>query len=691
MKRVQLCQKRRSAALAAARGGMAVVLACALSPIAAAPAFADEPASSGQAAQSQSDGSVHMRGIDTLSIGGGAFDLAYVLGLGGDTLYADVSVDGTLKQSALPYTYDRDTDEAGVVSLKAKASYVAAHSGSIGISFYTMAGEQKSDSLLDATVYAVAMRVDGQPLGTVADSLVGIRTCVPADAAAPFEAPRLIVRDGTTYRLASAGATATPQLEDGVLYVDYNLVEGSMGGGSASVAYVDEDGSVLVRDELGTLSGSEELTTDLRDTLEANGKVYVPISKMPTVTLTASSPEAVIHCVQRREASMETKTVSINYVTADGAQLMRDTVEVGVGGYAYAPPKTFSQAKSGAVERYVLTGGYDSRQASYDAEAASALELSFDGAPEITLVYEPEAAGLTYTVNFALVSPTDAGGFSVLVDSSQTASVTEADAATISAPDTIERDGATYARVGDSDLRYDWSDFKAGRLLSDTVYYTRSDMQPANPYDVTVRYVDVISGNEIGGEVLSCGASDMLSIEGPDRIEADGATYERLTGQDAAITHRYYAPYRTYTIYYAEPGSVSEGDITVVRTDVIDGGVRFYEVDGGGNVTSAATADAGGLSAATPYATVVSSSNSSGVAESSEVLTPEGESAYEERIADDQTPLAAAADVEQSSSALPSGLITGVLAAAVAACAAAFAVVRTRSKKRRNANDAKEA
>lgn len=685
-------RKTQSMPHAATCTGVALALTLSLAP---APALAADGATTANtngvtASDSQAQAAVSLRGIDTLSVGGDSFDLATVVGLGGSTLYADVTVNGTVKQQDLPYTYDRVTDEAGVVSLSAKASYVAAHSGAIGISFHTKdADGANSAALLNATVYAVALRVNGQAIGSVENSIIGIRTCPAADATQAFEAPRLVVRDGKTYRLASSSAAATPSLVDGVLYVDYEAVDEA--GVSASVTYVDENGAVLLRDDLGTLSAGQEQTAAVRDTVEANNRVYVPISKMPTVTVSAASPEVVVHCLPRTEASQETRTATINYVSADGTQLMRDKVDVGVGGYTYAPPTVFSQARDGSVERYVLSGGSDSRGASWDADAASSLTLAFDGAPEITLVYEAQAANITYTVNFALVTPADGGGYAVQVDSSESATVSEAAAASVSLPATITRDGETYTRVGDEDaLTYSWADLNAGRMLSDTVYYTRSDVQPASAYDVTVRYVDVISGNELGSEVLSCSPDgEALSISGPESLEVEGATYQRLTGQEAAISHRYYAPYRTYTIYYAQPGAVSEGDTTVVRTDVIDGGVRYYEVNPAGGTVTTTTANGttttGGLSASTPYTTVVTDNAAdSSAATQSDVIAPNGESAYEERIADEETPLASADEgvtAAQEASMVPAGIAAAAIAAVAAVCVAVMAFVRRSGRK----------
>ena len=580
------------------------------------------------------------------------------------------------------------------MSLNVKAGYVASHSGKISLDFYTAAtaDRQQAAPVLSATVYAVAMKVDGQAVGSVSDAMVGIRTAVAGDELQPFEAPRLIVRDGNTYRLAG-GSAATPTLENGVLYVNYEKVDAA--GVEASVAYVDENGSVLVRDSLGTLAADQSQTVAVRETVEANGRVYVPVSKMPTVTVSAAQPEITVHCLPRREVSAATQTVSISYVSTTGTALMRDKVDVGVGGYRYVPPTVFSQAREGSIDRYVLAGARDNRGNTYTAEQAAELSLTLDGAPEYTLTYEPENAQLTYSVNIALVSPAENGRVSVAVAETKTAQVAEGQPASVALPATYEQDGETYTRFGSDDvLTYRWEDFSAGRATSDTVYYTRSDVEAPAAYSVNVRYVDVISGKQIGGETLTCEPNgEALQISGPEQLEADGIAYTRLTGQDAAITHRFYAPYRTYTIYYAEPGVAASGDITVVRTEVIDGGVRYYTID---SATGGVTSDdsAGGLTAGASYATIVAGggvaangADANAGVQQSDVTTPDGNSAYEERITDDETPLARSADGEQaaSASALPAWwpAAAAAVAAAVAACIAFF----VRGRKRRTQSE----
>lgn len=330
------------------------------------PAFADDAAASAQTQAAGETDQLVVRGVDTLAVGGDAFDVATAVGLGGNTLYADVSVGGAVRQHDLPYAYDNATDQAGVVSLNAKAGYVASHSGKISLDFYTAAtaDRQQAEPVLSATVYAVAMKVNGQVAGSVADNMVGIRTAAAGDELQPFEAPRLIVRGGNTYRLVG-GSTATPTFEDGVLYVNYEKVDAQ--GVSASVTYVDEDGAVLQRDDLGMLAADESQTVGVRETVEANGRVYVPVSKMPTVTVSAAQPEITVHCLPRREVSTATQTVSISYVSTTGTALMRDKIDVGAGGYRYAPPTVFSQARDGSIDRYVLAGARDNRGNTYTA------------------------------------------------------------------------------------------------------------------------------------------------------------------------------------------------------------------------------------------------------------------------------------------------------------------------------------
>ena len=234
--------------------GLSLALSVSLSP-AMSPAYAQDAAADEQAASGEMPLSV--RGIDALSVGGSSFDVATVVGLGASTLYADVSVDGTVRQHDLSYAFDNPDDQAGVVTLNTKAAYVASHSGAISLDFYTApVADRASDEApaLSAKVYAVAMLVDGKPAGSVADSLIGIRTAAAGDETRPFEAPRLVVRNGNTYRLEGTG-NAAPVLQDGVLYVNYQQVQQQ--GVESSITYFDEAGQVLLRDSLGTLDENE--------------------------------------------------------------------------------------------------------------------------------------------------------------------------------------------------------------------------------------------------------------------------------------------------------------------------------------------------------------------------------------------------------------------------------------------------
>ena len=221
------------------------------------------------------------------------------------------------------------------------------------------------------------------------------------------------------------------------------------------------------------------------------------------------------------------------------------------------------------------------------------------------------------------------------------------------------------------------------------MYYTRSDVQAPEAYQVNVRYVDVASGKQIGGETLTCQPDGQaLQISGPEQFEADGVAYQRLSGQEAPIVHGFYAPYRTYTMYYAQPGTVLEGDVTVVRTDIVDGGVRYYTID---PATGAVTADgsAGGLTSGAQYATVTTGSADGEAASAaggqSDAIAPDGNTAYEERIAESETPLSDYQAGAESGIASIAGLrawwpaVLAGVAAVAAACIALF--VRGRKRK----------
>ncbi len=685
--------------LSSIRSDVRCVPRCALVPLLALPLVAGAPAclapvqayaATSTAAQ---ESSLSVRGIDTFSVGGGSsFECATVSGLGGDTLYANVSVGGKVLKKDMTYAFDSADDTFGVVQLDKKASYVAEHSGDITLDFYAAPAAERGDTaaLLSSTVYAVCIQVDGQPIASVADSMIGIRTASASEATLAIEAPSQIVRGGNTYSLVGNGKV-TPVLKDGVLYVSYERVEDAKSV-SAAVVYVDEDGNELTRDSY-TIATGEEKTVTLRTSVEVDGKTYTPMAKVTQVTLTGDAPEQRVRCVAQAEADKRTQEVSLTYVTPAGKQLMVDRVQVGAGGFLYAPATSFSQAHDTEVSRYVLTGAKDSLGNTYTAKQAAKLSLTRDGAEAYTLYYEPEETELTYTVNFALVSAGKNGNTEVNVAKSATAKVSASADATVELPATIEQDGITYKRLGtDESLTYTWSDLSAGRQLVDTVYYVADDVVTPESYEVEVRYVDAVSGTQLGSKTVACNPDGTaVSITSPESVSYEGAEYERLSGQSAAITHRFYDPYRTYTIYYARPGSMSNGDTTITRTVVVDGGVRRYVINADGTASGADSNGAEGLVTTAPYTSVTTQGADSSDADSDadasqtgDATAPSGESAYEERISDNETPLASGDEDESSSLGMP--LVAGI-AAAVVALIALVAVLFKRRSSSRNTDD----
>ena len=652
---------------------------CAGIALAAAPATALAAGSSSEA----SGGQLSVRGVDTLQVGGDAFECATVAGLGGSTLYADVSVNGQVATKDMEYKFDNAGDAFGIVQLSAKAAYVAQHSGNIALDFYAAKSDERqgASALLSANVYAVCIQVDGAPLGSVEESMIGIRTAKASEAELAIEAPTQIVRGANAYRLVGNGKVA-PVLKDGVLYVSYEKVDEAQSV-SGSVVYVDESGNTIATDSY-TVAAGEQKSVALRSSIEANGTVYTPLSKAPQVTLSAEYPEQRVYCVARAEADKRTQEVTVAYESVDGAQLMVDRVNVGAGGYFYAPATAFSRANETSVMRYTLAGATDSLGNTYTAEQAKELALTRDGAKAYTLQYQPEETELTYTVNIALVSAGKNGNTNVHVAKSEQAKVSASQDAQVVLPETVEQDGITYTRFGsESQLSYSWADLQNGRMLSDTVYYVASDVVAPEAYDVKVRYVDAVSGKEVGGETLTCNPDgSALSIASPESVSFEGKQYQRLNGQSVPITHRFYAPYRTYTVYYAEPGAMSQGDTTVIRTEITDGGIRYYTIASDGTVTTGADGNGtGGLIATTPYTTVVTNNadgadgNGSSV-QNGDVTAPSGSSAYEERIDEDQTPLSSGAENQQAG--LGAAQVAGIVLALLAVVAIAALAVRAK-------------
>ena len=641
------------------------------------PAFAAEQAAAEQSA-------VSVCGADALTWGD-SFECATVTGLGSGTLYADVSIDGKVVTKDMKYQYDDASDTFGVVQLNASADQVRKYSGKMQLDFYTAKTADRDEDaspLLSAKVYAVC--ADAGSDSSATGTMVGVRVAREGEATSPFAAPQTIIRGEST---SFEWDGNEPTLKDGVLYVGYAKPEDAATSIQGAVIYVDEQGIEIKRVSEQIESGKQKVVT-LLTSFDANGKTYTVKAKASQVTLTAQSPVQRVYCMAK------TKVVTVNYVSATtGKTLVVDRVTVGAGGYKYAPATVFSQAHDLDVMRYTLAGATDSAGNTYTAAEAKTLSLTRGGAQTYTLTYEPEETELTYTVNFALVSAGKNGNTDVAVTKSATAKVSASTDATVELPATIEKDGATYKRSGsDTSLTYTWADLSAGRALSDTVYYVSSDVTTPDAYDVTVRYVDAVSGTELGTKTLTCKPDgSALSITSPESVTYKGMEYTRLSGQSAAITHRFYAPYRTYTVYYAVPGSMTEGDTTVTRTVVVDGGIRYYTIRADGTVSTAANGTTG-LVATTPY-TAISTTATTGTTDSadgssasdsssdqtSDATAPSGDTAYEERIADDETPLSSGKETNSNRPAL--------IAAGVAAVAVIAALLLFLWRRKRNGND----
>ena len=661
---------------------LAVLLAI---PLLAAPAVAQLPQPAFAAEQAAAEQSaVSVCGADALTWGD-SFECATVTGLGSGTLYADVSIDGKVVTKDMKYKYDDASDTFGVVQLNASADQVRKYSGKMQLDFYTAKTADRDEDaspLLSAKVYAVC--ADAGSDSSATGTMVGIRVAREGEATSPFAAPQTIIRGEST---SFEWDGNEPTLKDGVLYVGYAKPEDAATSIQGAVIYVDEQGIEIKRVSEQIESGKQKVVT-LLTTFESNGKTYTVKAKASQVTLTAQSPVQRVYCMAK------TKVVTVNYVSATtGKTLVVDRVTVGAGGYKYAPATVFSQAHDLDVMRYTLAGATDSAGNTYTAAEAKTLSLTRGGAQTYTLTYEPEETELTYTVNFALVSAGKNGNTDVAVTKSATAKVSASTDATVELPATIEKDGATYKRSGsDTSLTYTWADLSAGRALSDTVYYVSSDVTTPDAYDVTVRYVDAVSGTELGTKTLTCKPDgSALSITSPESVTYKGTEYARLSGQSAAITHRFYAPYRTYTVYYAVPGSMTEGDTTVTRTVVVDGGIRYYTIRADGTVSTAANGTTG-LVATTPY-TAISTTATTGTTDSadgssasdsssdqtSDATAPSGDTAYEERIADDETPLSSGKETNSNRPAL--------IAAGVAAVAVIAALLLFLWRRKRNGND----
>lgn len=655
-------------------------------------------------------------GVDALEPNASQWELLRLDGYKpGDTVYIDVCRGDQALAVRQPYTVAESAseDSVGDALLAHIVSLTLGEKGqAVGDAFgdadnapvYTVAvhsDRRGGQELYRGTVYPVYAKLVATD-GHTTYRLLGIRTASESELAKERNLGaglNYYLQDGTGYRTFVRATAGTDNAFTGSRFeVAYSEAPSSAVTGM--VRYVDADGTVVKETSVGGVT-ADGIAVDVERAFFADGMYYRALSLVTKVRLTPENATAVVRVAKIPAADAGAYQVKVRYVAVDengneqGEPLWTDTLDVVGKGFSYTVPATFSQRTTaedpdGTLGHYTEMYALDEENpvrggegAKWDAPVlkleANAEPGNFgtdeNGARTLTVAYQPSSR----TKQAALtVYEVDGSTNQVLGGAPVTLEVTPDKAATYTPEPTKVVDGVTYELWGGNTetISCSWDDIAAGADLMRTVYYVPEGYVPGDPYDVSVRYVNVADNSVLRTDSVRVSPDDVnwTLIEGPERFDEGGETYVRLAGQEGGVRHSFFSPTRTYTVYYRNVNDVLNGQVVVRRTQIID---TVREVLTGtlpATGAAATTAPAAATAAAAPApaglaAAPAAAGGDAGVTpgdgttiindDDNPLAAPDGTTTAEQRIEDDENPLASG---PLGNGALVAGSVAGLAA-----------------------------
>lgn len=619
----------------------------------------------------------------------GEIDVLNVAGATGETVFVSVSRNGSEIAKYIPYTLGEGNTKGsgdnwtGVVTLDISTFDTSALDGSYTVSAYaTRAG---GAPIYEGALYGVYAQLSD---GTV--KLIGTRTIGTSDAADRTFTPNdTIYSNGMTYKLVGAAQGEGSLVFPYEAYDEATTVDGV-------IRYVDSAGETVTTQKIPGLVYGESRDVSIPSVVEGdNGDLYRTVYFRDT--LNAVNPGAtsfVVTCAKMSDsekAASNFYVATIQLVDENDRVIATDTVNV-TGVYRYTAPSTIYKTET--VDE------------TYGEQAV----ITYNLVDEATVTLDPAKDGVTTharTVKVRYQSvPPDPPTIDVtynLIDGTKRANDPERIIGTVvkhldsenptAVPDLeVETESGRYLLAGDQG---DYAYFlRSGKVPVVNVYYTPEGYTPPGPYEVTVSYVNFLTGDVVGSQSVTSSPDEnaAVTIETPETFSADGVDYVRLDGQDEPITHSYYSGITSYTVYYRDKNdTLTSGTvinrIQVVYTDnvvTVDGSTTDESTDDGTSSTvSSEVSNALQLNGSRTYNVLDGEGNNA------TLTNEEGVDSNTERIEEEENPLAAgldgtATDVASARGfiqALPAWVIPACVIAAVALGAIVIAVVIRRRKR----------
>lgn len=605
---------------------------------------------------------------------GTSIDVLSVDGSVGDTVYCSVTKDGRLFADHLAYTLSNDglaSSDGGVTGIVSADFGAIDPSASYEISAYSDFDEHAL--LYRGRVEPVYAELDG----VAGKRLIAWRTIGSEQRA--FAAPKTISYGSDTYELDGGCAASS--------VYRYKVQNDGHEAESGSITYVDDSGERLLVQGIGDVAWGEHRSVEVPQIIKAdNGGYYRTV--FFNKTLDAANPgqrDFTVRCKKVSDGLAGKQgfyTAKIRMVDEQGNVLACDSVSV-AGDVIYAnPPALYKDAdRDGVIEAYELDGDATLSLAPGD-EGVQDGQRSFD-------VRYRRVQGKTYW-QIVKIDATQEGSGRVL--GMERVEVGPSNGASCPASyyaDNMDVDGKTWSPVNGSDFSYVWG--QSGPVTY--VYYApRGTKVDRSDRAVTVRYVDVATGEQIGEDnrTLSADMREDVVIDTPASLTVGPKSYVRLDGQEGGVRTGYYTPGSTYTVYYRDVNdSASQRTvITNVLFDFVPGRTTYVDLGTERDGTREDTSDQRSASLRDAVTTGVPagqqlSTVDNGFGEPT-IVNGEGDDLNTVRIDDNETPLASGG---AGTWAAETPLWEKCLAAIAGAAALALVIVAVLRRRRRRAED----
>ena len=629
------------------------------------------------------------RGVDyassnALAVGGAKetpVQVVELAGTRGETVFMTVQDGDAVIAKNLSYTLGQDDGQdqgdawQGVMAVDIDG-FDAGKLQSGAYSVAVFADRSNETQLYTGAIYGVYADVDADGKG---DALIGTRTIGDSESGRSYTPPEKLLIGGESFAISSTDAGAGP-----ALVYPYHAADAPTEGVVRYVYYDDAGESHVLKTEAYELDEGASQDVPIEDILtdSAGGRYRSMVSQESVVLRNPEMLSFTVYCAQlpRDEALDYVATIRME---SEGELIARDQVDVR-GAYTYTAPA--------AIYRTEMVDGV-SAVVTYVLEDAPVVDLTNRPDGDVFVVrytrQDPEPADVEVTFNW--IDGTKEPGTAGRVLGTQNAMVSAADQN--AQPDaTIHAQGKTYVIAGKpADYAYE---YRSGAMPVVDVYYTPEGYTPDGPYEVTVRCVNYANNKVVQTLKFTSSPSDAGAIEldVDNRFQAEGTTYIKLAGQ-ADLLHSYYSGNRVYTVYYRDADdslNASVGRVRVVYDQARAGQASAAASNSGASGSSSAgSADASNaqMNQDSAYAAI------NGESGDGTLVNERGQDAKAERIAEDETPLAAGTTEPQDAAGqepaeADSAPGVGAVAAVIAALVAAVGFILFAARKRSGAEDA---